>query len=613
MLDYLLMFFVILAHYSLGRGVKVNGVITGSLVGISLSAIFVGILANYSAGLIPAYIKYSVLILSIPSVYLFVKSENIKVNASNAKVSVLLLVALILFVYVNQPESVFLINNESGVFLSFNPHYSYLSSQSLEMLLADYPSRLKIVNQYPNEWAAYHFFSGGLFAILRNFSSHRYDLFAYFDVQLILTCFAFLSCAETFLNVTKINISNAISYILWVVTGISLFYPSISWLAYSNSIISLWAVITLVWLSSTKNIRMMLVVTLILCASSARMIPVCGFLAFIMYYQLHKNNLLKNDYSLHAVAGLVAAYIIATFSVPKADFATFFSGAIVNPVWHTLLFSYRVIGFVLSFFGFSPLARYEWGGDYLSFFSRVPLDTIRGKLFVFTLFAIIVYILFDLLKIKASVIRNACRKINKIAVYMAIFSVGVLVVAFFVHRPAVKSFFQYIFILVIPYLLLNLWLLEKIDHSAKKGVASWAGLLFVVFTAYQVTGANEIKGPVSYLAFDVITWALIGLAFFKRLFNRGVFNVFFCLFLIFIAFPPRLSGLHKMDISPLIDINIAKNGLIVDEPANRLTAKSCGALENIECDAASAYNGWRITGDNKTSNFITREFILKNK
>ena len=479
MLDYLLMFLIIFAHYSLGRAVKVDGVVTASLVGISLSAIVVGILANYSAGLISVYIKYSVVVLSILSFCLLLKPHKINVSVTSTKASVILLAALILFFYVNQPESVFLINKNNGVFLSFNPHYSYFSSQSLEMLWADYPSRLKIVNQYPNEWAAYHFFSGGLIAILRNFSSHRYDLFAYFDAQLILTGFVLLSCAEIFLKVSKINILNTILYIFWVVTGMSLFYPSISWIAYSNSIISLWAVVILVWLSYAKNIRMMLVVTLILCVSSTRMIPICAVLALIMYYQLYKKQCAK-DYSLYAIAGLVVAYVIATFSVPKADFASFFSGDILNPVWHHLLLFYRTIGLVLSFFQFSPLPKYEWGGDYLSFFSMVPLGTIRGNVFVVLLLAGAAYLVFYSYKINVPTISKIFPKISLVTICGAIFSVTILL--FFFHSVVV-SLVQYLFILIIPYFLLNLWLLERVDGCKKNALLTGLGfyLLFSCF------------------------------------------------------------------------------------------------------------------------------------
>ena len=129
---------------------------------------------------------------------------------------------------------------------------------------------------------------------------------------------------------------------------------------------------------------------------------------------------------------------------------------------------------------------------------------------------------------------------------------------------------------------------------------------------YTLSGANEIKGPVSYLAFDTITWALIGLASFQKTskINSRIFVP--ALLLVFLIFPPRLSGLHKMDISPLVDFEKIENSFVVDSHS-RPESMSCGVLDNIECDAVSAYFGLRVFGDDKTSKFITNDFIRKSQ
>ena len=63
---------------------------------------------------------------------------------------------LLVFIY-----SLSLLNNPNA----FNGHQNYFSGISLELLRAEYYSRLRIFDNYPLEWGRYHFFNGSINAL----------------------------------------------------------------------------------------------------------------------------------------------------------------------------------------------------------------------------------------------------------------------------------------------------------------------------------------------------------------------------------------------------------------------------------------------------------------
>ncbi|MDC3294192.1 hypothetical protein OAW18_07875, partial [Alphaproteobacteria bacterium] len=162
LLTYVCTIFVILAHYPIGRFFGQRNLLAGAFVGLCISALFVAILANTFAIGIRPYILGSLAILAPASLWSLWKSW-----ASWSWLFVLSYVSITLaglaFLYLNSPWEAFF--NSDRTILGYNGHYTYYASQSIEMLKADYGSRLRALNLFPKEWATYHFYNTATQAI----------------------------------------------------------------------------------------------------------------------------------------------------------------------------------------------------------------------------------------------------------------------------------------------------------------------------------------------------------------------------------------------------------------------------------------------------------------
>ena len=169
MLSYLAMFLVLASHYRLGTFFGARGLFTSGLVGICVSGAVVAILANLYAAWIVDYIKVSIAVLGAWTVISLLKTYKLLMNKEIIYKVLFSLFIITFVISLNNVDRFLYTTDSDDVYLSFNSHYSYLSVQSSEMLSSDYPSRLRVSNQYPEEWAAYHFLPSGVLAIVRLF------------------------------------------------------------------------------------------------------------------------------------------------------------------------------------------------------------------------------------------------------------------------------------------------------------------------------------------------------------------------------------------------------------------------------------------------------------
>src|SRR5262245_57805212 len=142
---YLLILAALLAHYPFGRRLGVPGFFARVLVGVALSALVVGTLANFAAGLIRGYILASV--AAGYALWIWdLRRERWPFELRTAILCALLGAALFA---ANEPARTFLEREGDRTYLMFNPHYPAYAGLSYEMLDAGYLGRLKVPTAHP--------------------------------------------------------------------------------------------------------------------------------------------------------------------------------------------------------------------------------------------------------------------------------------------------------------------------------------------------------------------------------------------------------------------------------------------------------------------------------
>ena len=157
----------------------------------------------------------------------------------------------------------------------YNGHDPYLFSIPFEIVESDYFSRLKVFDNYPFEWSKYHFFHGSLYSIFIKILPFK-NIFIFKYLQLVFLLLGYLAVIEYKTE----NIHQIIILILCVI-----FAPSLSWLASSNGIFSLIALI----LASISYIRKKHLYSLfflaILMSSSSRTILPAGMVFTYIFFR----------------------------------------------------------------------------------------------------------------------------------------------------------------------------------------------------------------------------------------------------------------------------------------------------------------------------------------
>jgi hypothetical protein len=164
----LLCFLAIVAHYFLGKIFIGGGLFLRILAGLVFSSAVTSIAVSFYAGIA----KYLIYIMTLfPIAYECYRKCHYRksyfdynkiINKTKPLFIFLCLFSLLVAVYFSS------ISRSDGI---FNGHNNYFSGISLELLRADYYSRLRIFDNYPLEWGKYHFFNGSLTALPQIFLS----------------------------------------------------------------------------------------------------------------------------------------------------------------------------------------------------------------------------------------------------------------------------------------------------------------------------------------------------------------------------------------------------------------------------------------------------------
>ena len=264
---------------------------------INILCLFVGILlmlntANYFSPRQPLLGMFSLLFITASSIALFASFAAIISNIIATTFWIFILITSIknwslnpLISYIKS-KTFFLFISVTVIFLFYifysinysfvyNGHDPYLFSIPFEIVESDYFSRLKVFDNYPFEWSKYHFFHGSLYSIFIKILPFK-NIFIFKYLQLVCLLLGYLAVIEYKTE----NINQILVLILCVI-----FAPSLSWLASSNGIFSLLALI----LASISYIRKKHLYSLfflaILMSSSSRTILPAGIVFTYIFFR----------------------------------------------------------------------------------------------------------------------------------------------------------------------------------------------------------------------------------------------------------------------------------------------------------------------------------------
>ena len=324
-INYFLMFVTIISHYPLGRRIIKSKFFTTCLVGLAFSALLVAIFANTFAWLIRPYIVIFILSSLVLLINDCLKLYRKKLFIFEYKIYSLLLIAGFILFSINNPQDTFLKTNHlDQTFLAFDGHQSYFSSQSTEMLNANYFDRIKVSSAYPFEWKPYHFFNSSTQTIVQGLIV-KPGLFSYLMAQLLLVIVILLGFGEHFFIKYKFSWINIAAYLFWLLIGFTIFQHSLKWSLTTTQPFSVFAVVSLIFSILAKKYKQSLIFLLVLGISAIRFLPISLIsimLLIIIFYKYHFNNnspklFYKENPLLVLFSFLTATYYFFTFFNPS--------------------------------------------------------------------------------------------------------------------------------------------------------------------------------------------------------------------------------------------------------------------------------------------------------
>lgn len=444
------------------------------------------------------------------------------------------------------------------------------------MLRADYQSRLRISSFYPIEWIKYHFFNGGTQAIAQSLLSQS-NLYSYFMVQSIIFILILLSFVERIILSFRLNVSTLVALALWFVVGFSLFYQSISWNFFSSGPFSVFAAVHLVITLYLKRYRESVLFTFVLGASVFRLFPVAivGILGHAIFLERGKSNvlnILKERNWFEYVAFAIFLGYIALTGLSGISFVPFFSGPIFHKGWLFSLSSYSILGYTATSFGVHHnLHRYLQ-----PLFDKFAPDSTAGILFSLYFAIAIVFVLTFIMR--EITIHNGSRNVFTPPDRMIFWSLLVLFVVTAFHEPL-----RYLHFVIYPYFIFLLFFLlvqtklgrERASTVPLKKFVYFLFLLQLTTLLFQYTGINGIKGPDTYVTFDMITWALLLVSINSVITaGKGVWAaivvlpvaLFFSVHMTSVQnMTPRDKHSYKKDVTPLFSADFDRNQFVNPE------------------------------------------------
>lgn len=178
---------IFLSHAVVGNVVLggKTSILSQSFVGISINSALISILINFSGLFARIYMIISIISLVCVNIYNLVKKKSYRQMNSLGNRGTIYAISLVTI------SVILSLLNEHFNKGIYNGHWTYFSGIPLELIQADYNSRLRILDNYPAVWPKYHFFQGSMHAIFlillpgANFNDYtlsKYLMFAVFGI-----------------------------------------------------------------------------------------------------------------------------------------------------------------------------------------------------------------------------------------------------------------------------------------------------------------------------------------------------------------------------------------------------------------------------------------------
>lgn len=570
MADYALMLLAVLVHAPFGKRLGISHPVTQSLVGLSLTGLLVACLANVAAGLIRPVILGAIALgtaFTVHDLLRLFRSGYRPDRSAWAGWGVLAALGIALFL-LNDPAKVFISHGPQGeILFSHNHHYPYYSSLSVEMLNADYLSRLKIMTAFPHTWTSFHFFNASTQAVAQGLIAEP-GILTYFMAQTLLMILVFLSLGERVFATFGLTLRTAALLAAWLVLGFTLFGYVLSWNLASTGLFSVFAMGHLLYSLLLRIPGPAMVFAFVLGASAFRLMPV-ALVAMVNLFLLHfrKVPLAANLASLKALnpfhyAGILlfGLYNVLTV-IPEQTPDAAVPDAFHRGWMHTLS-SYQLLGYVLG--PVLPKNPFSDFHDRAHIF-RVPHQSPWAWLLILVLAALGAAACAFL--VRAWVKRRPLgRGWNLLDGAVLLFAAALALLA---ARTPVKS--AALFITCLPYGLFLSALLFWLDGRPVQGKGIIEARrpfyilaqMFLAAMALQYLLGSHISVPVIYAVMDLLLWTAAGAALLLLVTPRGL-ALAACLLgvtAVFLHFRGdgalKLSeedhGSRKVDVSALFD------------------------------------------------------------
>ena len=396
----------------------------------------------------------------------------------------------------------FLANNPSTIFLKadshqapsilYNADYSYYSSQSVEMLHADYWSRLRVQNFYPREWQRYHFFHGSTQALAQSLLRSPNGL-SHLMAQTSIMILIFLGLAECLLGAESVAPNFAIGVCtLWLVISFLWFSESTVWNVRGTGALSFFSIVASIISLSQKRFWSCFLFLMFLGVTAFRCLPfsfaMMAIIFFVYRRELGVSRVIKKLKAQGPPFWLFVTLWIAYNGVTYFSRGTeknLFERHFFNDGWENWLVGYKILGYIIH-----PLmARLH--NSRFGLYDETPF--LRNTTLLPYYFLFVGFLLFFFRRLLFQK-----RQIPALVTVGAVLLVSILIS---------KDLFT-LNLMFAPYLLCTWGLLNS--HPDKP----YLRVIFisqVVALLYQYIGADEIATPVATLAFDALAWTAVGL------------------------------------------------------------------------------------------------------
>jgi hypothetical protein len=543
LLTYVFAIFSILAHYPIGRFFGQRNLLAGALVGVCISALVVAILANTFASGIRPYILGSLVILIPASLWSLWKSWAY-LSWLDVFSYVSITLAGLVFLCLNSPWEAFF--DSDKIVLGYNGHYTYYASQSIEMLNADYGSRLQALNLFPKEWATYHFLNTATQAITQALLPYP-TLFSYFVAQAVLGTMVLLTFIEAIFVREKTILNKHLKASLFIIIGLTVFYESMRWNLATSGTISVFAAIHLVLALFEGNKKASLLFGTLLAASAIRLIPVVGpillFMVLSDFRDIYKAgagkpsnkfvSYLSERYLIICLLLGFTAYVFVTLvcGMPNQyparigqGFGTYVDG------WMYPLTSHTLVTFITNIFN----ANWFDYHDPPKMLFRVLAHSFFTYLFLFCMLVVTAVFTFKLREEIKSFARLRVQLPMWVQFVIFIFFVALffLNIKFFV----VSSF--YIVMIFFGFLILR----RSSNQTTINFCFLVIGFSYVLTFLYVSTGVNGITGPAAYVIYDLFLWGLVLIIILKKWNYQKLSHGLIAIFLV-ISFHGKVSSI----------------------------------------------------------------------